>query len=335
MTRKLSYCLYGVDPTKPLPDPAAVDRPRSFGIGGLFQWAEAVNQAGGHGIIFPHMSRDALEQFDIVHVNYTPRNSNYVLALRDVLGEHSDTKIVANVDFAVTLWNNIDPMILKSVLDKCDMVFHVEPIGAGILSEYLGRKVYTLPHPVDVDGIREHVAIRPTEEPVTISCQYHRYNDNWYPYFYALNALRSQYGIRTSLVNVSERSPAAPSIESLFDHIHHRYDYEVYLDLLSRMFINVDVTQDVVYGRGVVDAAALGIPTVGCANTYSMNILFPELIVERSFDCSCIRDRVERLLTMPDLASDMSKLGVARCSYFSLGRSYNRLVLALERAELI
>ena len=334
MTRKLSYCLYGMDPTNPINDPDE-DKPSTVGLGGLFQWSEAFNQAGGHGVIFPVMTPELLDTFDIVHVNYTPRNTNYIHALRDNIGENSDTKIIANVDFAVSMWNSLDPYVMKAALDQCDFLFHVEPLGALRLSDFLGRKVYTLPHPVDVDGIHRMGLAQPTMEPVTISCQYHRYKDTWDPYFYAMRPLREEYGVRTALCNASSTPSHGHPVESLFDLIYHRSNYLDYLKLLSQMYLNLDIAWDVTYGRGIIDSAAMGIPTVGWLGVHAMNILFPELTISNPYNHLELRSVVVRLLDDPDFAAEVSKSGTERSSYFSLDSSYSRMVTALEEEELI
>ena len=117
---KLSYMLFGgtsMPTTGPL-------------LSGLFSWVEAFQMFGKNGARFASMSKDTLENYDIVHVNFTPGAATYALAIRDRLGEHSSTKLVLNVDFAVGMWNTIDPYILKKVCEAADYLFHVEPMGA-------------------------------------------------------------------------------------------------------------------------------------------------------------------------------------------------------------
>ncbi|MCK9600802.1 MAG: hypothetical protein M0R06_17305 [Sphaerochaeta sp.] len=331
---RLSYCLYGMDPTNPVEDPKkGPEKTPAVGLGGLFQWAEAFNRAGGHGVIFPLLTPELIDTFDIIHVNWTPHNQNYILSLRENI--KGDTKLIANVDYTISAWSGVDPYVLKASLDQCDMVFHVEPFGAARLSDFLGRKVHVLPHPVDVHGIKRLGVAKPTMDPVTLSFQYHRYKDTWDPYFYAMRPLRDEYGIRTALCNAGGGPKHGVAIESLFDLIYHRCDYIEYLELLSQMYLNVDVPPDITYGRGIIDAAAIGLPTVGYARTLAANIIYPELVVRDCYDTLEIREKVRTLLDDPDLAATLAVEGSKRCEYFSLTSSLDRMVAALESEGLV
>ena len=107
---KLSYMLFGgfdMPTTGPL-------------LSGLFSWANAFQMFGKKGVRAASLSKDSLEDFDIVHVNFTPGAATYASAIRDRLGDHSSTKLVLNVDFAVGMWNTIDPYVLKHVCEAAD-----------------------------------------------------------------------------------------------------------------------------------------------------------------------------------------------------------------------
>lgn len=327
MMRRLRYCLYA---KHDMPED-----PNELSLSGLFEWSTAFKTWGRQGVLFPVITPELLETFDIIHVNYVPRNASYIHAIRDNLGDHSDTKLIANVDFSVGMWNSIEPYQMKRALDECDMVFHVEPFGAARLSDILGRHVWTLPHPVNIEGIRHAKLGLPTMEPITVSCQYHRYKDTWETYHHAMHGLRKEYGVRSALFNYTTRPGGAPSLHSTFDLIYDRMSYTEYLATLAQCYVNLDVVPDATYGRGVVDAAAVGLPTVGWKGTFAMDVLFPELMVENFMDHIEIRDKVEKLLTDPEFASVIAARGIRHSMYFSLENSYKRMVGALEDDGLI
>ncbi|MFA5053063.1 MAG: hypothetical protein WC565_03325 [Parcubacteria group bacterium] len=323
MTR-YKYCLFsGMDPDE--------TKSSDFVMGGLFAWEKAFHVHGGRGCHSSNLSKDLMEEFDIIHVNYTPGNASYIASIRDVLGE-SDTKIIANVDFSVGLWNNIDPFIMRQQLSLADFVFHVEPVGANILSGLLDRDVPNIPHPVDVERISEHR--HGSSPPPMAACQYHRYMYTWHPYFYATYPFRrgDDIKLRVALMNHTPGGIALP-LDAYFDEVIGRGPYSGYIDILSRFNFNMDITADYTYGRGVVEAAALGVPTIGSGTIDAMRTLFPDLIV-KPYDIRTMHTLIMGLLTDGEFATDVSDLGKSMCGIYSIKASYSRLVEHLEETCL-
>jgi len=152
-----------------------------------------------------------------------------------------------------------------------------------------------------------------------------------------LRDLREEYGgtLRTALMNVAGRGNAPTSLIPLFDFVYSRANYAEAMTWLAAMYINVDLPPDYTYGRGIVDAAVLGVPTVGSRRTSAMHILFPELIVDPSEDDAKVREMIRDLLEDPEFASKMATQGMRNADYFSLKNSYHRMVAALEEDGLI
>ena len=312
MTRRISYCLFsGID----LPEGSD-----EIVLSGLFSWVPAFREFGKSGTTSTDLACDSLEQYDVIHVNYTPKNASYVAAIRDSIGFDSDTKIVVNVDYAINMWSSIDPFVMRQQLALADVVFHVEPVGAARLSRFLDRKVYTVPHPVDVGGVKKYQ--KPTSLPTIVACQYHRYMYTWSSYFYATYQTRKKFGVRTALMNHS--GDTAVALDSMFDAVVGRMPYPAYLQALADCYINVDLAPDYTYGRGVVEAAALGVPTVGSEWISAIRRLFPTLAVSPHNDRD-IRQRLEELLTNPDQAAYIAKNAMDSCEYYNLENSCDRL----------
>ena len=321
MTKKLSYMLY----SGKMSDDVYTMVP------GLLQWSVAFEKFGKGGTLSADIHRHSLENYDVVHVNYTPRNDSYIAAIRNALGEKSDTKIIANVDYAVGMWNSMDPHIMKAMLEKADMIFHVEPVGAGrirsLVKDEMKKNVFTIPHPVNTTEIQKMAS--EDREPV-IACQYHRYLDSWQDYWWGLKEIRETHeDHKVILMNYTapEKRSNVP-IVCMFDEVVGRMKYFEYLKLLSHVMINIDITPDYTYGRGVVDAAALGVPTIGSRTIEAANRLFSTTSVVARDDKKLNELCIELILDI-GLQESVANAAMRDCHFYSLENSYNRMVNAI------
>jgi len=314
-------------------------------LSGLFMWPIACQIHGGKGTQNASMIRDELESYDVVHVNYTPGNATYLSALRKILGDHSDTKLIVNVDFALMMWSAIDPHIMKDQLSRADMVFHVEHFGAERLGRYLGRMVHTLPHPVNVKKIKEVCQEKRLGgdsdmieiPPLVVSTQYHRYMKSWCDAWYGIQCAiqgDKKRDFRTVLMNMEIGGNPGVAINSMFDDILGRAPYPQYLGWLAKTYANVDLTWDYTYGRGIVDAAAMGVPTIGSDTMDAARRLFPSLTVRPAEDGK-IGGLLRNLLDDPDFAGDVAQEGYDKADFYGTEQAYARLIEALELENLI
>jgi len=302
-------------------------------LGGLFCWHRAFNTHGQKGALSANLTRELMEEFDIIHVNYTPGNASYLSAVRDALGDHSSTKLITQPDFSVGLWNSMDPYIMRDQLKKADFVFAVEPMAAKRLNHFLDMDVPVIPHPIDVSSIKRY-RTQP-KMPPTIAMQYHRYMYSWATYFYGTYRLRRdpEFAIRTALMNVNDQIPNV-ALDGCFDEVVDRGPYEVFLQMLSDCLINIDLPPDYTYGRGIVEAAALGVPTIGSHTVRAQNIIWPELSIP-PYDEVELDRKLEALLTDGEFASQMATQGMQRAEIYNLENSYNLMVKHLEERDLI
>ena len=163
--------------------------------------------------------------------------------------------------------------------------------------------------------------VRSDRSPV-ITCQYHRYGDTWAEYFYGLMNIRKDYDyISTLLVNYTapDKGPKVPCI-CMFNELIQLIPYPEYIELLSNALINVDVTYDYTYGRGIIEAAALKVPTVGSETIEASDYLFPELSVVPGNDME-----MEHM--------EVAQQGFERSDHYNLENSYKRMVEAIEDCE--
>jgi len=177
------------------------------------------------------------------------------------------------------MFSTMDFFIFEKMALSADFIFHVEEFAASRLERHTGRKIWCIPHPVDVWTIAKCYR-KPVPEAHVISCQHHRYLNTWEYGFYATRKLRKEFELSTVLMNfhLDGRPPVA--IDGYFDDIVDRLDYPNYMQLLAKSYLNMDVTPQHTYGRGVVDAAALGVPTVGSNTISAMRRLFPLLVCD-------------------------------------------------------
>jgi hypothetical protein len=291
---------------------------------GLYCWTQAFREQGGVGEMFPSIDKDYLEKYDIVHINYTAGHPSYIEAVRDALGS-SSTKIVANVDYAMSMWETINPFNMKHQLNMADMVFHVESTGAAALSRFLGRKIPVIPHPVDVRHLKQ-IECHPKTKPLA-TCQWHRYNATWSAYYYGLLGLN----IKKYLVSFTQPNPSKlVNLETMFDRVVPSMYYVPYIEsILSTATINLDLAPDNTFGRGLVDAAALGIPTIGSNTIEASRIIWPELSV-KPHDHAATFEVAKKLLADRQFYADMAERGLEMCELYSCKSAYDKMMGALD-----
>lgn len=334
--RKLSYLLYST----PIVGQMAF-------TGGLFQWTRAFAQFGKDGQMSGMIKKHEMEKFDVVHTNWTPAHPGYPEAIRRELGENSSTKLIVNVDYAINHWNHISPLVLAHQLRQADFVFSVESFGADriarlMLDENINEGTYVrgyvpvIPHPIDVETVK--TVRKPTEErEMLITCQYHRYHNNWCEYWYPL-----QFTMKTARADGNERiNTALMNVEGegvkyhdMFNVARGRSDYPSYMEALSHAMVNMDITPDYTYGRGIVDAAALGVPTIASNTIEAARRIWPELIVQYGDDAA-VEHMIISLLGDNDRYDAMQLRGIEKCEDYNLENSYNKMVEYLELTEVV
>jgi glycosyltransferase involved in cell wall biosynthesis len=316
---KFRYLLFAGDvPEQPDPE--------SLVQSGLYCWQHAFNRGGSVGICKASLDPEFLQSFDIIHVNYVPGNIPAITAIHNAI-KNSSTKLIMNIDYAVGVQASIDPYLLAEKSQYVDFLFHVEPQGANLMSYYLKRPVYVNPHPCCVELLSSQYRSAQDVAPVVL-CQYHRYQYTWSIYFYAALKARAEKFAKFVLANYAP-GQISMSIEWFFDDVIRYRSYADYIPFLAKSLLNMDIPPDFVGGRGVVDAAALGIPTIGSKTSYAQSILFPGLAVD-PWDYKAASDLLDTFKEYPDFYGQMVRIGTERSKYFGLNNSRERLVRLLE-----
>jgi glycosyltransferase involved in cell wall biosynthesis len=110
----------------------------------------------------------------------------------------------------------------------------------------------------------------------------------------------------------------------MFTELIQRIPYPDYVQILSQALINVDITYDYTYGRGIVDAAALKVPTVGSDTIEAMRDIWPELTITPGKDWQ-METIVKKLLDNEDWRDLMAQRGTDHCEIYSQKNSYERM----------
>ncbi|MBW2077893.1 MAG: methyltransferase domain-containing protein [Deltaproteobacteria bacterium] len=312
---KLSYCLIG--------DPQAIDGVKNHGgvvLSGLWQWGLAFDEHGNKGDVRLLRRKEDLEEYDIIHINMTAGNLALPSMVRDEIGNNSDTKLIVNVDFDVMQWgaNWQYPTLLTQALNCADLVFHVESTGASVLEHVLERKVHTLPHPVDVDGIDMY---KKTEREPTIATMWHRYiPDATLPYF-----AQKDIPLYRVLLGYTGKVPTL----AMYDFVYKPRGFIDTIKTMASATFGCDLYPGRTYGRAVVEFAALAVPCV-CSNTIdAARRCFPSLTVD-PFDVAGAHKLFTDLIGDPDRIGEVYRYAYEAAGYYSQKNSYARMVEAIE-----
>jgi len=320
MTKKLSYILIGDPRGREL-----VNKSNDLQLSGLYLWSTAFERFGKTGTIDIFWRKEDLEDFDIVHINYTPSNIQLPSVIREELGNSSSTKIVMNVDLDISQmsasWAYHTPNMVRE-LKMADTVFHVEPKGAEILSQLLDREVKINPHPIDVSTMYDY--IKKEREPL-IATLFHRYTGSTLIQYIA----QRNIPLRRALFGYTPiGKQAAVANAGMFDQILMYMSFPEYIEEMSKAVMGCDLYSGYSYGRATIEMAALGIPAV-VSNTIAASHLFPETSVH-PFDTKGAEEKFKRIISNEDFADEVIKTAHTGCSIYSLKNSYDRFIEILE-----
>lgn len=321
--RKQKYCLLGYRMAEEqfpnVKDDVAT-------LSGLWLWAKVFGKFGKRGDAKVIKMKGEIEEYDVVHLNLTPGNLALPQVVREQLGHSSDTKLIVNIDFEVDNWAKIwqHPILLKNAMDCADLVFHVEPVGVSMLEHIFGksRKIYCIPHPVDVEGLDK---LKREERDASLVTVYHRHTpDITIPYW-------AQMGVNLFkiLLGCSEEPiPSAP----LFDRTTPYMKFLDAMELMSKAKIGYHSHPGYCFGRAVVEFASMAVPCV-CSNTIeSCRRIYPELACNH-FDIKRQNELLKALNKNDEKYVEIFTKGYERAGYYSMKNSYKRLLEALEDIE--
>ena len=317
--KKYSYCLIGDETT--LPGLRSKKEPI---LSGLWQNVSMFDRYGKKGVARLIRRKAEFEEYDIIGLNMTGGNFSLLHHIRDELGNSSSTKLITSMDFDVGTWGTAwtYPTLLEKALQCADLVFHVEPYGAGISEYVLKRKVYCLPHPVDVEGLD---AFKKMDREPRVVNVYHRYYSDITTPYWAIKDLPLYF------VLLGYAQGKVPSL-SMYDVTLGRIPFLDGIEAMAKSKFGLDLFHGYNYGRVVAEFAALAVPCV-CSNTIeACRRCFPELSIN-PFDIKRANELFWKMINDNEFYHEVFSKAYYAVSYYSQKACYERLVKALEEKE--
>jgi|LGVF01.1.fsa_nt_gb hypothetical protein len=288
-------------------------------LSGLYQWANIFQKYGLKGTIKPCWRREDLEDYDIVHINYTPSNIQLPTVVKEELGD-SSTKIVLNVDLDTSLWSrNWAPHItnMTNEIKMADIVFHVEPVGQRLVQQLIDSPVHLCPHPVDVNGLFDYIMPLEDRENM-ISTIFHRYTGETMTQYLAQKNIplrRVMFGMHTDELKLA-------ASQRMYDQLIVQQIFPDFITEISKSRMGCDLYDGFSFGRVPIEFAALGIPAV-ISNRIGSSWLFPNTTVD-PYDIVGAHKIFTKLLYDDNFTNQAIKTAHDNCSYYSLRNSYDR-----------
>jgi len=294
-------------------------------LSGLYLWSKVFDDNGAHGTIDTFWRKEDLENFDIVHINYTPSNIQFPTVVREQLGNSSSTKLVMNMDLDIARLSPSWSYHLTNMVNEmrmADHLFHVEPKGAEILGHLLDRPITVNPHPVDVTRLYDY--IRNDREPI-IGTIYHRYTaDTLTPYIAQKNI-----SLRRILFGYIASNKNYVANQGMYDQIIPYTNFKDHITEVSKSAIGFDLFNGFAYGRAPIEFAGLGIPAVVSNTLGAAPLLYPFTSVD-PFDIKGAEALIKRLITDSDFSDLVIKTAHDGCGFYSLKSSYHRFMQMIE-----
>ncbi len=317
-TKKLKYCI--------------VTNEMDTGIGhgnmeavGFYQWLNAFD-----GQIFEAKSiLSALKDgdFDIIHVRLTPPNIPVIMSIRERIGEKSETKLVVSMDIPVRCWrkHSFRKDKVKEAIQMADFAFATEYTICTALEKLAGKPVYELPHPADLQKIRNYgVSNRHSsqEESMIINFIYPQRIKNllWVKWY------AKRFNIKLRMLYLKEQDKKYPGklekygIEAVF--CKDEADFCKALLEGSAFVAPYDYRN---YGKPVIYAAALGIFAVGNILSDASRRCYP-IFFTRKFSLRFYRKLVEMTCGNPEIREFICDNALYKAEYYNLYNLKNRFL---------
>ncbi len=169
---------------------------------GFYQW---LNVFQGHifkaGQIMSHL-KDT--DFDIIHVQITPKNLPIIHSIRSRIGDSSKTKLVASMDVPLEFWkqHSYDLTKLTDAVQKADFVFATEYSIACSLEALIHKPVYELAHPADINKIKSYCPEKSCESKNYINILY----NGKINHFRWIKRLMKKYCVRPRVIFYKEQN---------------------------------------------------------------------------------------------------------------------------------
>jgi len=240
-------------------------------LSGLFNWSLALKGERA----FPR-TREAVNKYNLIHVNITANNLNIVPQLNDIV-DRQQTKLMYNVDYAIEMWypSFKFPAHFLRELDKADYIFAVEEEMAYILSRLLKRKIACIPHPCATHILKPMMKTGHDARRAEIGVSVHAYEKNYLLPMLAFRmaGLTNTKWQSTMIGHVDNPTEMAHEYTNVLTHIN----FPDLMKHVAEMYAMLESYTLHSYGRLTIECAALAIPVVGADCVSSQRVLYPDL----------------------------------------------------------
>ena len=325
----MNYCLYasrdwivqsyGLRPD--LTSPISPDKLPRVMHSGLTNWPRALN-----GVFDTPLLLDQLAKYDVVHANIAPTMVKNVFKLRRLIDQLPSDKsplLVVNPDHALEMWESFTRFDLFLDALRCaDRVFTVHHTMSQTLESLLGTRVHTLPHPTNVELLRELYGQTPKHPEKIIVVIAHHYDQNYLVVTETLRAMRrSGANFKTILVGHMPKDPM--TVGAFYDDMFDALPFDKLMALIAMSRCVIDTAFTHSYGRIGVECAALGIPCIGHSANASVYDLHADFEVD-IFNAREIAEAIERALDRSQAAA-ADYDGVARYNYANSAAAFTEM----------
>ncbi len=284
---------------------------------GLYSWLPVFD---GEVRRYPEVDPSEYQNYDIIQVNMSGQDMFILGEVRKVLGWNSKTKLVANNDYTVELWQGSFEYLpaYAQAIANADMVFGTEPNQVETMQVLTKRKVHLITHPCFVKRLKTMSTKKPQKYLSVVSHRYDNYN--------SVPSLSIKgLGHPTRLIGYDRNSDKLQySTMIYYEDIKDATNYMDFCDQLLESKVVVDPFTLTSQNRTGWDCAAMGIPMVGSDRTYSVQQCFPFTSCS-PFDIGTMRKMVKRLLEDEEFRKkviDYAKEKVEMVSYESSKAKY-------------
>jgi len=232
---------------------------------GLYQWRQIFK---GDVLDFNQVTKDQLEQYDIVHVNLCTNDVPVAITLGSVL-KNTSVKLIVNVDYAVEMWDRMFTNVRQFLyaLKSADFIFAVEPLQKQVLELLMGTPIDLIPHPVDTKRLKEWCLPKDKRYDFILT-MYHRYDmQKLVPSMIS----RVAKTLQPIAVGVADE----PLPKELYIMSGGMLAYYDYLRLLRICKIGVEYYSVHSHGRFASECACLKVPLVSTNFSYNSVKFYP------------------------------------------------------------
>ena len=284
---------------------------------GIYQWYRAFD---GEQILFQNL--EDIESYDILFVNLTGMDFELPFLLRKKLGDNSNTKLIACVDYGLEYWkrtlNHFE--MLKLSLNCCDLVFSSEIRQKEHLEVLLEREVPLIYHPIDLEAISE---LRTPKRESYCTIISHLYDGE---------VLLPHFVFRDIPIKTQFFLPQgnAENLKIFYDRVFlWSANHDTFLERFRHSLIGFDsLVGHHNQGRFQMEGAALQIPIIGTNYSTIQKILYPELTTE-PLAIKKQRKLILRLLEDEDFYCEVVEYASEKIKELNLANCKERLLKAL------